>query len=84
MSSPHIVELPTFASGVKAEIVKDLEELLDRARAGEFEGFAWVAALPNGACKTGYSKSVNFHTQLAGVTILQHRMIANRRPEEEP
>jgi hypothetical protein len=82
--SLQIVELPTHVSTVKSQVVQDLEDLLARALKGEFEGFAWVASLPNGDCKTGYTKSVDFHTVLSGVTILQHRMIANRQSVEGP
>lgn len=65
----------TRTQEVNQEIVEELEELLIRAKEGEFAGFAWGASLRDGAFKTGFTTSTDFPTLLAGVATLQHRLI---------
>lgn len=73
-----LVTLETCTSETKKEIVERLEYLLEKAKAGKFESFAYAAGLPDGACLEGFTRSIDFHCLLSAVTILQHRMIATR------
>lgn len=79
----RVVELKTDKTETQSEVVSLLEELLERAKTGEFEGFAWTASQKDGASKTGWTRSMDFHTLLSGVTTLQWRMISQREASTE-
>lgn len=74
----EVVKLKTWESEVKEDIIKTLEDTLEKAKKGEFEGLAIVAGYPDGSCFTVYCKSVNQHTIISGIAILQHRIISGR------
>ena len=74
----QVVELKTFKSEAQEEIIERLEKLLKDAKTGAYEGFAYCGVRADGSTDTGFTTSVNFHTLLSGVVILQHRMLNNR------
>lgn len=65
----------TKAVEVNEEIVEMLEELITRAKEGEFCGFAWAASLPNGSFKTAFTTTTDHPHLVAAIATLQHRMI---------
>lgn len=77
-----IVSLQTRPKAINAEVVKILRELLAQAEAGDIEGLAYAARLPNGSCDTGSSSTDYFQELVGAVAILQHRMIEEMRQEE--
>jgi hypothetical protein len=77
----QLVQLQTDRTVTQDEIVQGLESLLERARAGEFQGIAWTASLPDGSAKTGWTRSIDFHALLSGVATLQWRMISSRQTD---
>lgn len=77
-----IVSLQTRPKAINAEVVKMLRELLAQAEAGDIEGLAYAAQLPNGSCLTESSTTDQFQRLIGAVAILQHDMIASRARTE--
>jgi hypothetical protein len=56
-------------------VVSTLERLLDEARAGHFQGIAYATVGAGADLRTGWSELSNWLEVLAGVTVLQKRLM---------
>lgn len=52
-------------------VVRQLEQWLEKARAGEIEGIAVAALYSDGACGCGFSETTSYFRLLGAVTDLQ-------------
>lgn len=75
----EVVKLTTRLSVTQQGVVSELEELLERARRGEFDGFAWCASRLDGSVATSWTQNEDWHRLLAGAATLQWRMIEQRQ-----
>lgn len=55
-----------------ASVVHQLEQWLEKAKAGEIEGIAVAALYSDGACGCGFSASASYYRLLGAITDLQH------------
>lgn len=74
----EVVQLNTRLSATQQRVVAELEEILERARQGEFDGFAWVASRLDNSVATSWTQSEDWHRLVAGIATLQWRMIEQR------
>jgi hypothetical protein len=56
-------------------VVRTLERLLEEARAGHFQGIAYATIGEGADLRTGWSELPNWLEVLAGVTVLQKRLM---------
>jgi hypothetical protein len=60
------------------EVIAQLEAMLERAKAGEIVGLAYVVEAPDAGFGTGYHRSGNLGFALtAGAQVLARRMVAD-------
>jgi hypothetical protein len=52
-------------------VITQLEGLLERAKAGEIEGFACAILFSNGSCDTGFSETTSYHRLMGAIAHLQ-------------
>lgn len=57
------------------EIIRHLEELLEKARGGLFSGLAYATVEANGSTGSGWAGDANFSETLGAVSRLQYRML---------
>ncbi len=56
-------------------VVRTLERLLEEAKAGHFQGIAYTTVGAGADLRTGWSELPNWLEFLAGVTVLQKRLM---------
>jgi len=66
---------------VQSDVVTTLEEMLERAKSGEFDGVALAATGRDGSSHTSFSKRNNAGLMLAAVTRLQFALLSTDREE---
>lgn len=71
-----VVELPTRQNEVKADVTKILEDMLELARQGRFEGVAFSAITYEGDSFTIWSTTSNAQGLLGAMRICEHRFMA--------
>ena len=85
VSGGKVIQLvpETAPSPVSEECVKMLEQLLEKAKAGEFNGFACITVTADncghytalGTMWAGNGVTQNSHTAVGGVEVLKKRML---------
>ena len=72
IASRRVIAPPINCS---ASVVTTLERLLEEAKAGKFQGIAYATVGEGADLRTGWSDLTNWLDFLAGVTVLQKRLI---------
>lgn len=73
-----VVELKTRPAVVVASVIERLEEVLERARAGEISAVAIATVYSDGGAGCSWSETDNYWTMLGSISRLQHRMNAEK------
>lgn len=81
-SSARILEFvpPDHGASTRLDVVRTLEEFLERAKTGEITGLALVASTKIGTTLTIETECEDLHLLVSGLARLQHRII--RRSEK--
>jgi hypothetical protein len=72
IATRKIISTPANTSD---SVVRTLERLLEEARAGRFQGIAYATVGEGANLRTGWSELPNWLELLAGVTVLQKRLM---------
>ena len=73
-----VTKLKTFADHTNEETITVLREHLEQAERGEIVAVAICALERSGACQTRATATDNFQGMLGALSLLQHRMMAER------
>lgn len=77
METVRVITQPeSWAQEVRSDVVRALEELLERAKSGEIQGLAYACATIDNCVSTGFTKSNAHSAILGGLERVKFRMLS--------
>lgn len=66
----------------KKDVVERVSRLLDQAKAGRVEEFAYVASMNDGTIVSDYTATSNFAERIGELVLLGHRMLVQKTRDD--
>lgn len=65
----------TNVAPINKDVVASLERLLEEAKRGEIQSFAFAAVRPCGDSVTGWNNRAHYHHLLGALLVVQNRLL---------